>query len=93
MKYRWLREGQIVRIRSATLENYEKAFQTFGLKAYSNILSLPYPSFIGKNLKIAQNEAMKELDHNLIAEDYITHPVVATHITNPDYKKLPIVTL
>lgn len=46
MKYRFLREGQYVRIRSATLEHHSKCAdgRSFGLKNHSNILSLPYPS-------------------------------------------------
>lgn len=51
MKFRWLREGQYVRIRSATLEHHDKYERTFGLKTQSNILSLPYPSVLAKNMK------------------------------------------
>lgn len=50
LKYMWLREGQFVRIRSATLEHHEKYTRTFGLKPYSNILSMPYPSHIAKEM-------------------------------------------
>lgn len=51
MKYRWVREGQVVRIRSATLEHHDKYDRVFGDKKYSNILSLPYPSLIAKDMK------------------------------------------
>lgn len=59
MKYRWLREGQYIRIRSANLEHYDKYDRTFGLKPYSNILSLPYPSALAKNMKFEQDEQTK----------------------------------
>ena len=62
IKFRWLKEGQIVRIRSATLEHHEKYERTFGLKNYSNIMSLPYPSLVAKNMKYDQGKAMKEVD-------------------------------
>ena len=44
IKYRCLREGQYVRIRAGTLMNHNKGYErTFGLRPYSNILTLPYP--------------------------------------------------
>lgn len=51
MKYIWVREGQVVRIRAATLENHDKYDRVFGLKGHSNILSLPYPSLLAKDMK------------------------------------------
>jgi len=41
-----------LRIRSASLEHHEKYDRVFGLKNYSNILSLPYNSIIGKQMKV-----------------------------------------
>ena len=46
LKYRNLREGQYVRIRGANLEHYEKYERTFGFKAQSNIMLLPYPCLL-----------------------------------------------
>ena len=43
-KYKNLRQGQYIRIRAGTLVNHHKGYdKTFGLRAYSNILVLPYP--------------------------------------------------
>jgi hypothetical protein len=54
LKYRFLREGQYVKIRAATLEHHQNSLdgKTFGLKNYSNILSLPYPSALAQSMKI-----------------------------------------
>lgn len=91
MKFRWLREGQYVRIRAATLEHHDKYERTFGLKNYSNILALPYPSHQARTLKFNQPEATKTLDKELLLlDDKIMHPLVATHITQDNYKHLPI---
>ncbi len=79
MKYRWLREGQYVRIRSATLEHHDKYNRTFGVKNYSNILSLPFPCQLAKSMNINQKEAMAELDKSLISSgDRIMHPIIAS---------------
>ena len=66
MKFRWLREGQYVRIRAATLEHHDRYERTFGLKSYSNILSLPYPSLLAKNMKLDYEPEMKSLDRELL---------------------------
>lgn len=41
-----------MRIRSANLEHYDKYTRTFGVHAKSNILSLPFPCLIARNMKI-----------------------------------------
>jgi hypothetical protein len=93
MKYRWLREGQFIRIRSANLEHYSKYERTFGLKPYSNILSLPYPSLSVRKMLINSDEVMKNIDKELLSQDKIMHPVVVTHITSEDHKYTPLKTL
>lgn len=52
MKFRWLKEGQYVRIRGASLEHHDKYERTVGLKNYSNIMTLPYPSLLARNMKV-----------------------------------------
>ena len=91
MKYRWLREGQYVRIRGATLEHHDRGYErTFGLKNYSNILSLPYPCHLVKGMKLDYekvDKAGKEMDQEfLLHEEKIMHPVIATQVTNPSVK-------
>jgi len=49
--FKWLRQGQYVRIRGATLANHHKEYvQTIGLKPQSNILSLPYPCQLAQDM-------------------------------------------
>ena len=48
IKYRYLREGSYVKIRGCTLHNFvNKGYErTFGMRPFSNILTLPYPSML-----------------------------------------------
>lgn len=51
IKYTGLREGQFIRIRAGTLSNHSKGYEkTFGLRPYSNILTLPYPCKLAKDM-------------------------------------------
>lgn len=50
VKYRWIKEGQYVRIRGATLANHPGYERTFGMRPYTNILSLPYPCKLASNM-------------------------------------------
>ena len=63
-KYRWLREGQYVRIRGCTLYNFaNKGYEkTFGLRSYSNILSLPYPSYLAQEMMFDEVSAKAEFE-------------------------------
>ena len=50
-KFRHLREGYYVRIRAATLMYHDKDYErTFGLRAFSNILCLPYPCQLAQDM-------------------------------------------
>ena len=78
-----------MRIRSANLEHYDKYENTFGLKPYSNILTLPFPCLIAKNMKI-DFEANKDLNRELLKLDKIMHPVLTSYISAPKLQKLPM---
>jgi len=64
MKYKFLREGQYVKIRGCTLEHHEKtsAARNFGLKNYSNIMSLPFTSKLAQNMKINLEAVTKDFE-------------------------------
>jgi hypothetical protein len=86
-----------VRIRSATLEHHERYAEgrSFGLKNYSNILSLPYPSKIAHDMKLDVTGATQSLERDLLhlnlAENKIMHPVIVSSITGGDKKShLPL---
>ena len=49
-KYKDIKEGQVVRIRQATLQNHKNYNRVFGLKSHSNISSLPEHSVLACNL-------------------------------------------
>jgi len=63
-KYRFLREGQYVRIRGCTLYNFaNKGYdKTFGLKPFANILSLPYPSYLAQEMMFDEMSAKTEFE-------------------------------
>ena len=60
LKYRWLRQGQYVRIRAATLQNHAKGYERFfGLKSYSNILCLPYPCKLAQDMFFDEHNSVR----------------------------------
>jgi len=50
VKYQSIREGQYVKIRAASLANHSGYSKTFGMRPYSNILSLPYPCKLAESM-------------------------------------------
>jgi len=45
---------------------------------------------MAKSMIFDQDEQTKLVDKSLLKQDKIMHPVIMTHITNPDYAHLPI---
>lgn len=97
MKYRFLREGQYVKIRGATLEHHERSAsgRSFGLKNYSNIMSLPYPSKIAQAMRIDVAGLTKEFEREqlLLVDTLNLHPIIVTRVTNEKYAHLPLTSL
>ena len=71
------------------MEHYDKYENTFALKPYSNILSLPYPCAIAKNMQI-DYEALKHMNKELLEQEVTMHPVVTSYITDLKLLKLPL---
>lgn len=87
MKYRYLREGQYVRIRSATLEHHQNTQdgRSFGLKNYSNILSLPFPSVLAQNMKMDPEAVVQNFEKaQLLQGDAVKlmHPIIISRVTH-----------
>lgn len=63
-KYRGLCEGQYVRIRGCTLHNFaNKGYEkTFGLRNFSNILALPYPSYLAQEMMFDEMATKAEFE-------------------------------
>lgn len=96
LKYRFLREGQYVRIRAATLEHHQNSLdgKTFGLKNYSNILSLPSPSAISQSMKIDQDTVTHAYERAQLLLGHgvrILHPVIISKVTHKN--AIPLVSL
>lgn len=73
-----------MRIRAATLDHYDKYERTFGLKHYSNILSLPFPCLLAKHMLFDEASLMKSLDRQLLTQkEMIKHPVKISHVERP----------
>lgn len=87
MKYRFLREGQFVRIRSATLEHHQNSQdgKTFGLKNYSNILSLPQPSAITQGMKFDLEATSHAYERAQLLQPFdakLMHPIVISKVNH-----------
>lgn len=81
LKYRWLREGQYVRIRAATLANHAKYAKTFGLRHYSNIMSLPFPCALAQNMLFDEISAVQTFEQEqLQTNGILMHPIVVSSI-------------
>lgn len=84
-KYKWLREGQLVKIRGVNRNERELASKEFCLRFASNIITIPSESQLERALKINSDKAIIQADREIIqqAEDRkVAHPFIATHITD-----------
>lgn len=59
VKYRTIQQGSYIRIRAASLASHSGYTRTFGMRPYSNILTLPYPC------KLAENMMFDEISESL----------------------------
>lgn len=84
-KFRYLKEGQYVRIRGATLMYHDKDYErTFGLRPFSNILCLPYPCQLAQDMLFDEhNETLQFELKQLSSRSTIMHPIMASQITEP----------
>lgn len=83
-----------MRVRSATLQHHEKYAdgRSFGLKTYSNILSLPSVCHLTQTMKIDLARQALNVEKELLqlnpAENKIMHPVIISRITNNEFAQL-----
>ena len=95
-KFKWLQEGQYVRIRQATLQNHKSYSKVFGLKSYSNILVLPEPSVIVEKMKIDEKALVDEYEKEaLMNRDFtgLKHPVIVSEIENKETQESHLTSL
>ena len=64
LKYRSIKEGQYVRIRAASLVNHMNYAKTFGMRPYSNILSLPFPCKLAEGMLFDEVSETKIFERN-----------------------------
>jgi len=90
-KYRFLREGQYVRIRQATLQNHKNYHRVFGMKSHTNIMTLPYPCKIAQEMYFDEEKLVSEFETDLLQKQIegvkslsipLAHPVVVTTVTS-----------
>lgn len=88
-KFKWLREGQYVRIRQATLQNHKNYTRVFGLKMHSNILALPSPCKLADEMFLNEAEPVKRYELDALtktadgqkcAAGSLPHPLIATKL-------------
>ncbi len=79
-KFKWIREGQTVKIRGASVYDQVAGSRQFSLKFASNILTLPTGSKLEINVDIRQ--AMIDSDREILSSakgTQLSHPVIASH--------------
>ena len=81
-KYRWLRQGNYVRIRAATLSAHSSGYErTFGMRHYTNILSLPYPCKLAQDMHFDEiNESKAFEAQQLCSKEMLCHPIIVSQI-------------
>ena len=80
MKYRYVREGQFIRVRGATLANHSKYSNTFGLKPSSNIMTLPYPCMLAQKMELNPQVKYDFEKSTFAQKDVIMHPVIVSAV-------------
>lgn len=68
--------------------------KTFGLKNYSNILSLPHPSVLASSMKCDQDKVAMQFEREqllLSGDSKILHPIIVSKVSLA--KKLPLESL
>jgi len=92
-KYKWLKEGQYVRIRQATLQNHKNYSKVFGLKSHTNIMSLPYPCKIAEEMHFDEATLTKQFEMNMLTVKPeaasiicapLAHPLIITKVAKDD---------
>lgn len=89
-KFRYLKEGLYVRIRSGTIQYHSKANKVFGLRNYSNIINLPYPCKLAQDMMFDEPSDKAYFEGQaLTSKGTLHHPIIVTQIKDKQliYKK------
>jgi hypothetical protein len=83
LKYRSIKEGQYVRIRAASLVNHMNYANTFGMRPYSNILSLPFPCKLAEGMMFDEVSETRIFEKNQLAnkEAILMHPIIVSQVS------------
>lgn len=90
-KFKWLREGQYVRIRQATLQNHKNYNRVFGLKLHSNILALPEICRLSSEMSLNDEQHNKKYEYEALTKTpdghkgvvgVLPHPIIVTRLDN-----------
>ena len=95
-KFKWLQEGQVVRIRQASLQNHKSYDRVFGLKSSSNILVLPEPSVIVSEMMIEEKDLIANYEMNELTRlecSDLKHPVLISEIEKKEDRDLHLSSL
>lgn len=82
VKYRTIKEGQYVRIRAASLVNHQGYTRTFGMRPYSNILSLPYPCKLAESMLFDEISETKVFEAAQMSkkDGILMHPIIVSQV-------------
>lgn len=96
-KYQQLAQDQHVRIRSASLSAHTTDYHsTFGMRHYTNILSLPYPCELAARMKFDEVEACKSFETSQLMSaikssvPLLRHPIIVTRILDEKLAQKPV---
>lgn len=84
VKYRSIKEGQYVRIRAASLVNHMGYTRTFGMRPYSNILTLPYPCKLAESMMFDEVSEVKIFEKSQLQskDSILMHPIIVSEISD-----------
>ena len=92
-KFKNLKAGAFVRVRQATIQNHKGYKRVFGMKPQTNIMVLPEPSMIAKDMQLDCDKITKEYERELLTKGLeevkglsqpLEHPVLISHVKVKD---------
>lgn len=94
IKYRSIKQGQYVRIRAASLANHLGYSKTFGMRPYSNILTLPYPCKLAESMMFDEQAESRGFEQTQLSSgSTLMHPIIVSDIKDNKVCQQEVLTL
>lgn len=97
-KYKDIKEGQVVRIRQATLQNHKNYNRVFGLKSHSNISSLPSHCKLAQEMQVDEKNEQFNFEASILTQKSLlnaplAHPIIISKNYDESLSQREFVTL